>query len=380
MLILLLASLVPAADACRPALIHADWIAPMDGSADVPADARLLIGLSGSGDPSNVSVSLVGPSGLVLTTQRGWTDAGDVTISAKSFLAVDPGVLAAGEYTVTVTQMNNSASLISTFDVIDAITDGPDKPSLVATAIGEIVERSDTCTTGTFRPVSVCGSSLPTEGLELAKVYRVDDEDTALDIPFFTSVSEAGVNAIPVDLYASWTAADSTCFRVVTEAANGTESEPSDILCIDDDTPLMTCSADLDDDGFDAAGAGGLDCDDLDDTVNPDADEVWYDGIDQDCDGASDNDQDADGYDDPEDCDDEDNAINPGATDIEDDGIDQDCDGSDAVSSVPEDPDSELDTDVDTTSTDGGCQTSPRAPFSLALLMALAVRRRSRKR
>ncbi|MBN2798584.1 MAG: putative metal-binding motif-containing protein [Deltaproteobacteria bacterium] len=38
------------------------------------------------------------------------------------------------------------------------------------------------------------------------------------------------------------------------------------------------------------------DCDDSSDAVNPDAEEVWYDGVDQDCDLASDYDQDGDGY------------------------------------------------------------------------------------
>ena len=39
---------------------------------------------------------------------------------------------------------------------------------------------------------------------------------------------------------------------------------------------------------------GGQDCDDDDPKVNPDAAEVWYDGVDQNCDGANDYDQDGD--------------------------------------------------------------------------------------
>ena len=39
----------------------------------------------------------------------------------------------------------------------------------------------------------------------------------------------------------------------------------------------------------------GTDCDDTDATINTSATEVWYDGVDQDCDGANDYDQDGDG-------------------------------------------------------------------------------------
>jgi len=77
------------------------------------------------------------------------------------------------------------------------------------------------------------------------------------------------------------------------------------------------------------ADTGG-DCDDGDPEINPGADEIWYDDVDQDCDGGSDFDQDGDTYEsaaeaDGEDCDDMDPAINPMAGEI-DDGIDNDCD------------------------------------------------------
>lgn len=93
-----------------------------------------------------------------------------------------------------------------------------------------------------------------------------------------------------------------------------------------------------DQDGHEAEAAGGLDCDDTDATVSPDAAEVWYDGVDQDCNGASDQDADGDGFDaDMDDCDDSDAGIHPGATDIMDDGVDQDCDGTDATRPAPAD-------------------------------------------
>ena len=66
--------------------------------------------------------------------------------------------------------------------------------------------------------------------------------------------------------------------------------------------------------------------------MNPDVEDTWYDGVDSDCDGASDYDQDADGHDRDLDggldCDDEDAAVNPDAEEVCNDGLDNDCDGT----------------------------------------------------
>ncbi len=87
---------------------------------------------------------------------------------------------------------------------------------------------------------------------------------------------------------------------------------------------------DFDEDGFDADACGGSDCDDTDPDIGPLVAEVWYDGVDQDCDG-NDADADGDGFASDgvggPDCDDADSTAHPDATEIPGDGIDQDCDG-----------------------------------------------------
>ena len=87
----------------------------------------------------------------------------------------------------------------------------------------------------------------------------------------------------------------------------------------------------IDDDGDGFAEFDG-DCDDSDPSINPEATENWYDGVDDDCDGYVDEntswyDDDGDGYSEREgDCDDADVLIYPGSEEQQNDE-DDDCDG-----------------------------------------------------
>ncbi len=89
-----------------------------------------------------------------------------------------------------------------------------------------------------------------------------------------------------------------------------------------------TTDADADADGHDAVPAGGDDCDDAAAATYTGAEEVCYDGVDNDCDGLADDvDCDGDGSPVDVDCDDLDPTVAPGVPETGPDGRDDDCDG-----------------------------------------------------
>ncbi|MEY3213065.1 MAG: hypothetical protein RIT28_3546 [Pseudomonadota bacterium] len=126
--------------------------------------------------------------------------------------------------------------------------------------------------------------------------------------------------------------------------------------------------SDQDADGHAAIIEGGGDCDDTDPSAYPSAEERWYDGVDQDCDGASDFDADFDGHDavswGGDDCDDSDPGVSPSVSEVWNDGIDQDCDPLTDAASSPDGPAEEDCDDGDTganpcADTSRGCGSVP---------------------
>lgn len=153
---------------------------------------------------------------------------------------------------------------------------------------------------------------------------------------------------------------------------------------------LTFVSADVDGDGLIAQQYGGDDCDDTNAELGAVTDEIPYDGLDQDCDGADLTDVDADGANGVDaggkDCDDADATINPKAAEVCGDGIDQDCAGGDL--DCADVTDTDLDgLDSDSLTDDGerivaggcACDTRGGSGGALVALAALAVARRRRR-
>ncbi len=166
------------------------------------------------------------------------------------------------------------------------------------------------------------------------------DEDSAVDAPVWYS-------DIDEDTYGDPASPVPSCLQKAGTVANQADCNDGDSAInpdadevtyngVDEDCDALTLDDDLDGDGYVLAD----DCRDNDATINPGAAEIYYDDLDNDCDNnTQDRDQDGDGYH-PDlwdyteiDCDDTDASISPRALEIMGDGIDQNCgdDGDDAA-------------------------------------------------
>ena len=102
----------------------------------------------------------------------------------------------------------------------------------------------------------------------------------------------------------------------------------SDLACKQTLDIAVNCIFDQDNDGF----TNEIDCDDENADINPNAIDIPYNGIDEDCDGEDLTiDADGDGFNSHIDCDDENPNINPEAVEIPFNGIDENCDGEDIL-------------------------------------------------
>jgi putative metal-binding protein len=114
-----------------------------------------------------------------------------------------------------------------------------------------------------------------------------------------------------------------------TDAAINPDADEIEGNDIDEDCRLL----DMDEDGYDPVEAGGTDCDDANKYINPGATEIQGNPIDEDCSEITDtlHDADMDWYDSTEfggpDCDDDNAAAHPGLIEICGNDVDEDCDG-----------------------------------------------------
>ena len=174
----------------------------------------------------------------------------------------------------------------------------------------------------------------------------VDDDDFPSDEPVYGCTAPAGSHP---DL-SNGVDCDDTEFDIrpnATEVCGDNRDNDCDGETDDHGIGEITWYEDADADGFPTALPhfaceipvrqfgnldSGVDCNDQDSSIRPDATETWYDGIDQNCDGADDYDQDGDGvssdaYTGGTDCDDTSADVHPGATEICNNGLDDDCSG-----------------------------------------------------
>jgi hypothetical protein len=141
---------------------------------------------------------------------------------------------------------------------------------------------------------------------------------------------DADGDGFPSDARPRVEAADDACAAAASDCDDGNAAispaaaeQPYD--GVDNDCDATTVDDDLDGDGFILVD----DCDDGNAAISPAAAEQPYDGVDNDCDATTvDDDVDGDGFVLADDCDDASAAISPAAEEQPYDGVDNDCDAT----------------------------------------------------
>jgi len=183
-----------------------------------------------------------------------------------------------------------------------------------------------------------CDGSVDEDGAADASTWYADSDGDGYGDPDSSTAScsaPAGYLANSEDCDDS----DAAINPPASELCDGIDNDCDELVDEDDAADAGSWYLDSDGDGYGDPGsstsscdqpsgylADDTDCDDSDAAVNPDAEETWYDGVDQDCDG-NDDDQDLDGYPLDDDCDDTDADTHPEALDPWYDGVDSDCAG-----------------------------------------------------
>ncbi|MEQ1572299.1 MAG: putative metal-binding motif-containing protein, partial [Myxococcota bacterium] len=258
-----------------------------------------------------------------------WTSTIDGELANLSTAAPDsdgvtrvPVVLTPGNHGITL-RVTDLAGMVSEDGIDVAVGEARQEPTVVISA----PENFDQYYPGD--PIALSGSvaddQQAADTLQVAWVV-VDNSTDEVVAGFEGAPTPAGATS------ASWTPTDRGNFRVGLQAIDDdSHTTLVEVLVVIEDPDL----ADLDGDGF-AVVVG--DCDDTDPSVNPDADEVCGDLIDQDCnDIVDDKDLDLDSHIDAacvnyvgpnpiDDCDDADPTTFAGAYELPD-GVDNDCDG-----------------------------------------------------